>query len=148
MPITRRDVGVTGAGIIALTASVVVTAVVLLVFAPVSPRQALHDWLEFVPLPGLVVFAASCSGVFKRRPWLLLLVGPLAFVIAALGLVMTHGILFAPAILARKPAAPADEPAWPDDSVFHPGVVQAFRPAFEPVFSATVHVAPASPSTP
>jgi hypothetical protein len=114
MSINRRDVGVVGAGIVALTASVVVTAVVLLVFTPVSPRQAIHDWLQFVPLPGLVVFGASRSGIFRTRPWLLLLVGPLAFVIAALGLVMTHSILFAPAILVRKAAVPArDARYWP-----------------------------------
>ena len=148
MAVNRRDVGVAGAGLLAVTASVIVTAVVLLVFTPVSPSQALHDWLQFVPLPGLVVFGASRSGIFRTRPWLLLLVGPLAFVIAALGLVMTHSMLFAPAILARKPAVPADEPAWSGDSVFHPGIVQAFRPAFDPAFSATVHAAPASPGTP
>jgi hypothetical protein len=102
MSINGRDVGVLGAGALALSACVAVTAVMLLVFAPPHPWQALHDWLQFVPLPGLVVFAASRSGMFKERPWLLLLVGPLAFVVGALGLLLTHSILFAPAILARK----------------------------------------------
>ena len=148
MPINRRDAGVVGAAAGALIASAAVTAVMLFVFQPASPRQALQDWLQFVPLPGLVVFAASRSGIFKERPWLLLLVGPLAFLIAAAGVMLSYGILFSPAILARKRTVPADAPAWPGDTVFQPGVVQAFRPAFESVFTATVHAAPASPGTP
>ena len=112
MSINRRDIGVFGAAAGSLAASVAVTLVVLVVFAPVSPRQAIHDWLQFVPVPGLVVFAASRSGIFKRRPWLLLLVGPLAFLIGALGVMTTHGLLFAPALLARKSNEPASTPAW------------------------------------
>jgi hypothetical protein len=103
MSINGRDIGVVGAGAVALTACAAVTAVMLLVFAPAHPWQAVQDWLQFVPLPGLVVFAASRSGIFGKRPWLLLLVGPLAFAIAALGVLLTHSILFAPAILARRP---------------------------------------------
>ena len=103
MPTNRRDLGVVGAGAVALAACVAVTAVMLWVFAPAHPWQALQDWVEFVPLPGLVLFAASRSGLFEKRPWLLLLVGTLAFVIAAIGVLLTHGIVFAPAILARKP---------------------------------------------
>jgi hypothetical protein len=103
MSINERNVGVVGASVMALVACVAVTAVMLLVFAPAHPWQALHDWIEFVPLPGLVVFTTARSGLFEKRPWLLLLVGPLAFMIAALGLLLTHGIVFSPAILARKP---------------------------------------------
>jgi NADH:ubiquinone oxidoreductase subunit K len=58
-------------------------------------RQAVQSWLLFVSVPSAVLFAVSRLGVLESRPWLLLFLGPVLFVMAAVVATVMYNILFA-----------------------------------------------------
>jgi hypothetical protein len=53
-------------------------------------RQAVQHWVLFACVPSAVVFAVSRLGVLQARPWRLLIVGPLSFVVAATAVMVTY----------------------------------------------------------
>lgn len=62
----------------------------------VAARQQLLFWLLFICLPTGVVVAVSRVGMMRNRPWGLLVVGPLSFLLSLVLITMGWNILFAP----------------------------------------------------
>ena len=90
-----------GAGILEAAGGTLVVCVAIAVIQSVAvrsvsfARQAVQYWGLFVFLPSVVVFGVSRVGVLQARPWGLLLLGPLAFVVAAAAVMVAHNMLFA-----------------------------------------------------
>jgi len=59
-------------------------------------RQAVQIWTLLVLVPGLALFAASRLDVFHSRPWLLLLAGPLLFLLATTAGIIMYNVFFTP----------------------------------------------------
>src|SRR5262245_27994126 len=60
-------------------------------------RRALQSWGLFVLTPSAVVFAVSRVALLQSRPWSLLFLGPLTFVVAVMTVMVSYNILFASA---------------------------------------------------
>jgi hypothetical protein len=87
--LNRRGVGVTVSGGATIAISLVLVMVQWLPFgAGGSVRQFLQSWLFLVLVPSAAVFALSRFRVFIDRPWLLLLLGPISFVVALVSVVI------------------------------------------------------------
>ena len=64
-------------------------------FGPSRPsRQDLQFWLLFVVIPAVVVYGVSRRKALRRRPWWLLLVGPLCFIVTVVAVMVLYNILF------------------------------------------------------
>jgi hypothetical protein len=57
-------------------------------------RQDLQFWLLFVVIPAVAVYSVSRLKKLRRRPWWLLLVGPLCFIATVLAVMVGYNILF------------------------------------------------------
>ena len=58
-------------------------------------KQVIHFWGLFVFLPSAVLMAVSRLGIVQARPWSLLLLGPLTFVVAVTAMMVAYNVLFA-----------------------------------------------------
>jgi hypothetical protein len=58
-------------------------------------KQVWQAWAVFLLAPSAVLFLASRIDCLQATPWLLLLVGPFAFIVAATAVMVGHNILFA-----------------------------------------------------
>jgi len=104
--LNRRRVGVAGSAAATIAVCLVLAAACLVLalveFRNVSTgaaiRLAVQYWLIFLCVPSAVVFGLSRSGLLRRHAWLLLLAGPISFIITG---VVVAGILhmFIPSIL-------------------------------------------------
>jgi hypothetical protein len=87
--LSRRGVSVAACGAATIVSSLALVMVHWLIFGGAGPvRQILQGWLLFVLAPSAAIFALSRLGLFVRRPWLLLLFGPLSFVVAVVVVVI------------------------------------------------------------
>ena len=59
---------------------------------PALSRRAIQVWALFVLAPTVVVFAVSLLRVFVNRPWLLLILGPVSFVLSVLVFMVAHNV--------------------------------------------------------
>jgi len=57
--------------------------------------QDVQFWLLFVVTPSSAVWAISRLGVFRSRPWWLLLAGPMAHLVAVTVVMVLYNVLFA-----------------------------------------------------
>src|SRR5438552_3138173 len=80
--LNRRGVGALRAAAAMVCASVAIAVVQLAVGRVLPSRQDFMLWLLFVLTPAAAVFGLSRSKVLRRRPWWLLLAGPVVFVAA------------------------------------------------------------------
>jgi hypothetical protein len=81
--LNRRGVGVAASGGATIATSLVLMMVQWIAYgAAGSVRQILRSWLLWVLVPSAAVFALSRLGLFVGRPWLLLFLGPISFVVA------------------------------------------------------------------
>lgn len=94
--LNRRGTGAAPAAavILALCVAVAVVEGSMGGFA-IPTRQVIQLWLGFVLLPSLAVLGLSRAGFLNRRPWLLLIAGPISFVVAILVFGTVLNILFA-----------------------------------------------------
>jgi lysylphosphatidylglycerol synthetase-like protein (DUF2156 family) len=60
-----------------------------------SAGQTIQMWLMFVLLPTAAVWGLSRADFLVKRPWLLLLVGPIAFVLALIVFTTALNVVFA-----------------------------------------------------
>ncbi len=63
-------------------------------------RQAFQGWLIFLCVPSAVVFALSRSGILRHHAWLLVLAGPISFVLTVVVVVSVLNTYF-PSIFRR-----------------------------------------------
>jgi len=106
-----RVVGTVASAGVLLAVCIVVAVVEALALGPATPtRQAIRLWLLFVCLPAAAVLAVSRLGFLNTRPWLLLLLGPISFVIALVVVTILHNLLIAS---PHSPVAPADDAGGP-----------------------------------
>lgn len=90
-----------GAGILGAAGGTLVVCIAIAVIQSVAfgsvplTRQAVQYWGLFVFLPSAVVFAVARVAILQARPWSLLFVGPLTFVVAVTAVMVTYNILFA-----------------------------------------------------
>jgi hypothetical protein len=59
--------------------------------------RAFNLWVLCVLVPSAVVFAASRLNVLRTKPWWLMLVGPIVYVVGLLVVMTMYNILFASA---------------------------------------------------
>jgi hypothetical protein len=57
-------------------------------------RQDLQFWLLFVMTPAVAVYGVSRRKVLRRRPWWLLLAGPISFVVTVVAVMVLYNIFF------------------------------------------------------
>jgi hypothetical protein len=98
--LNRRRVGVAGSAAATIALCLVLP---LVEFRNVSTgaaiRLVVQYWLIFLCLPSAVVFGLSRSGLLRRRAWLLLVAGPISFIVA--GVVVASILhMFIPSILS------------------------------------------------
>ena len=93
--LNRRRVGAAG--------SAAATIALCLFFALVESRnfstaaairQVVQYWLIFLCVPSAVVFGLSRSGLLRRRAWLLLLAGPISFVLTVVVVISVLNMVF------------------------------------------------------
>ncbi|MGA2260545.1 MAG: hypothetical protein ABSH28_03810 [Acidobacteriota bacterium] len=98
--VSKRRVGVAG------SAAAIIALCLVLAFVEfrdlstgAAVRQAVQYWLIFLCVPSAVVFALSRSGLLRRRAWLLLLAGPISFVLTIVVVVSVLHMFF-PSVLS------------------------------------------------
>jgi len=90
-----------GSGVLAAAGGTMAACVAIAVIQSVAfgsmpvTRPAVQYWGLFVFLPSAVVFVVSRVGILQARPWALLFLGPLTFVVAVTAVMVTYNILFA-----------------------------------------------------
>jgi hypothetical protein len=93
-------VNLRGAGILAAAGGTLVVSLVVAVIQSVAlgslplTRQAVQYWGLFVLLPSAVVFAVSRAGFLVARPWALVFVGPITFIVVVTAVMVTYNVLF------------------------------------------------------
>ncbi len=91
-----RGAGPVGAAAGTIVACVAVGIIQFFVYGQAAVSlQEVQLWLRFVLLPGAVVFGLSRLGWLRNRPWWLLLLGPLSFVLGVVLVMVTYNVLFA-----------------------------------------------------
>ena len=96
--LNMRGTGIVGAAGGTLLVCIAIAVIQSVAFGSVPlTRQAVQYWGLFVLLPSAVVFAVSRVGLLQARPWSLLFLGPLTFVVAVTAVMVTYNILFASA---------------------------------------------------
>jgi hypothetical protein len=81
--LNRRGVGFARAAAATAAATLVLVIVQWLSFgARGTVRQILEYWLLWVLLPSAAILILMPARLFARRPWLLLFLGPISFVVA------------------------------------------------------------------
>ena len=58
-------------------------------------KQGWQAWTLFLFAPSAVLFLASRIGFLRATPWMLLLVGPITFIVAATAVMIGYNILLA-----------------------------------------------------
>jgi hypothetical protein len=92
---------VRGAGVLSAAGGTVVACVAIAVIQSIAfgsvplTRPGVQYWGVFVLLPSAAVLAVSRIGILQARPWALLFLGPLTFVVAVTAVMVTYNILFA-----------------------------------------------------
>jgi hypothetical protein len=59
-----------------------------------SRRMAIRMWLVFVLLPTAVVLGISRFGLLTTKPWFLLVLGPISFMVALIVVATVDAVLF------------------------------------------------------
>ena len=92
--LNRRGVGPLGAvgGTVTVSLLVLLAGLFALGTARLS-RQAVQQWVLFVLLPTAAIWAVSRLGSLQRRPWWLLLAGPVTCMFAIVCVAMAYNIL-------------------------------------------------------
>ena len=91
-----RGVGIGGRIVTTLVACIAILAIQLFTSGHlVVSRLAIQVWLLFVLLPCMAVYAVSRMAWVPHHPLWLLLVGPLAFIVAVLLVMVAYNIAFA-----------------------------------------------------
>ncbi len=94
--VNMHDVGIRGAAAAAAIACIAIIAIQSIVAGAVPlSKPVWRAWALFLLAPTAVVILASRIGFLQAKPWMLLLVGPLAFLLAATALMIAYNILFA-----------------------------------------------------
>lgn len=101
MWLKRHGVGAVASAGVTLAVCIAVAVVQGFALGPGIPTmQSVRLWVVFVCLPAAAVFAVSQLGFLSTRPWLLLVVGPIAFLIALVFVMTLHNILFDQSLVA------------------------------------------------
>ena len=89
----RRTSAVASGGVV-LALCIVIGVLYLVRGLPIPASQALQLWLVFVSLPCAAVWGLSRVELLIIRPWLIVLVGPIAYGVAVVVSATTFSILF------------------------------------------------------
>ena len=95
MWLNRRGTGAAASGGVLLAVCILIAIAHLIPRGLTMPtRQAIQLWLVFVVLPSAAVWGASRAQFLMSRPSLLLLVGPITFVVALVVFATASNSLF------------------------------------------------------
>lgn len=91
-----RHAGILGAAGGTLVVCIAIAVIQSVAFGSVQlTKDAVRGWVLFVLLPSAVVVVVSRAGFLQARPWALLFLGPLTFLVAVTAVMITYNILFA-----------------------------------------------------
>jgi hypothetical protein len=93
--LTRRDAGFAGSALSILLLCALIEVISLRGRFPRNARLALQLWLAFLLIPSLGVVFVAHSSLIQRRPWSLLLLGPIVFLGTVTVCMVVYNALFA-----------------------------------------------------